>query len=355
MRINKRRTISVILLIVMLTLNFLPLSQAVKSEPHIVTFKMPEGHYYLQSAYIYRPDDSEVYLSELTLVVAHGHVLTEEEVAPFTHHCFDYAIDCHKYCRVTMTGWDINPVGITVTEDMTFTAVMNEDVCNVKVTMSKGEYTTFLPDKKTKYQSIELLVDKGYVLTEDDVERFMQVYCGVPNPGWKPGYVITGFDKDPLGFEVTEDVEFTAIGERLIHISLYIPDKEGVYHCQHGICIDVIEGSALPREELPDIANYVHDPDVVIAYWDVTDEQLAAIYPDNEFGACFNIYGVLFWRGDANMDKKVNTGDAVFILKNVANLVGLADDRLLTADMNNDGEVNTGDATAILTYIVRAA
>ncbi|NLB61999.1 MAG: hypothetical protein GX802_06265 [Clostridiales bacterium] len=322
-----------------------------EGEKLTVTFKMPEGHHYVQVVDDGHQIPYDILVDELTLEVEPGHILTETDVEPFTHHCSDEYTDCHRYCRVTMTGWDTNPVGVEVTQDMTFTAVMNEDVCKVTVTMSQGKYDTewhVIDD----YSSFDILVDKGYVLTEDDVERFETVYSAL-NPGSRPSYTITGFDIEPLGFEVNEDVAFTAIAEKLIYVEFYLPNDEGKYDYLFGCEISVIEGQPVAREELPEIESYVHDESVVVAYWDVTDEQLSAIYPNNEIGrSSFEIYGVLFKRGDANTDGKINTGDAVLVLKNVSNLEPLTENQLLTADMNADGEINTGDATAVLLAIV---
>lgn len=52
--------------------------------------------------------------------------------------------------------------------------------------------------------------------------------------------------------------------------------------------------------------------------------------------------------GDANLDGKVNTGDATTVLKHAAMMIELTGQAYLNADMNGDGNVNTGDATAIL-------
>ena len=54
--------------------------------------------------------------------------------------------------------------------------------------------------------------------------------------------------------------------------------------------------------------------------------------------------------GDANLDGKLNTGDAVTVLKHAANIIALEGEALANADMNGDGKVNTGDAVAILKW-----
>lgn len=52
--------------------------------------------------------------------------------------------------------------------------------------------------------------------------------------------------------------------------------------------------------------------------------------------------------GDCNRDGTVNTGDAVAVLRHIAEIIVLDDVQLQLADFNGDGVVNTGDAVAIL-------
>ena len=56
--------------------------------------------------------------------------------------------------------------------------------------------------------------------------------------------------------------------------------------------------------------------------------------------------------GDVNLDGKVNTGDAVLILRQIAGAVTFTEEQTSLADFNKDGKVNTGDAVAILKYCV---
>ena len=54
--------------------------------------------------------------------------------------------------------------------------------------------------------------------------------------------------------------------------------------------------------------------------------------------------------GDANTDGKVNTADAVYVLRFSANMLTLTEKQLVCADTNKDGKVNTADAALILKY-----
>jgi hypothetical protein len=58
-------------------------------------------------------------------------------------------------------------------------------------------------------------------------------------------------------------------------------------------------------------------------------------------------------RGDANGDMRVNTGDAVFILRELTNNRRANDADMPSMDFNNDGKVNTGDAVAVLVNFAR--
>ena len=65
------------------------------------------------------------------------------------------------------------------------------------------------------------------------------------------------------------------------------------------------------------------------------------------FTARFSVYDM----GDCNLDGKVNTGDAVVVLKYSAEKMQLTDEQKKLADTNHDGSVNTGDAVIILKYV----
>ena len=315
-----------------------------------VTFAMPEGHYYL----VHQDDSHPDHLTRVstqTISIEKGHVLTAEDVAPFTEHCGDEYPDCHRYCRVTMQGWDVEPIGFTVTEDVTFTAVMNEDICKVSVQMSQGSYVTqgYINEE---YSSFDILVDKGYRITQDDVDRFMKVGCML-NPGATDLYEITGFDKDPLNAEITEDTVFIANAEKLIALYFYIPNEIGEYECitKVGLETTVIEGQPIPQAALPDITEYC-DETTAVAYWDITNEQLNAVHPSDPSGFRLNIYGKFIEFGDANCDGKINTADAVKVLRKCADLETLTENEEKAADLMKDGQVNTADAMAILKYCV---
>ena len=54
--------------------------------------------------------------------------------------------------------------------------------------------------------------------------------------------------------------------------------------------------------------------------------------------------------GDVNRDGKVNTADAVFVLKYSAGMISFDNDQLIAANTNKDDKVNTADAVFVLKY-----
>ena len=54
--------------------------------------------------------------------------------------------------------------------------------------------------------------------------------------------------------------------------------------------------------------------------------------------------------GDLNSDGKINTADAVYVLKASAGMIQLDENQLSAGDCNHDGKVNTADAVLILKY-----
>ena len=56
--------------------------------------------------------------------------------------------------------------------------------------------------------------------------------------------------------------------------------------------------------------------------------------------------------GDVNDDGKINTADAVQILRYAAGMMAFDNAQNLSSDCNHDGKVNIGDAVLILRYAV---
>ena len=54
--------------------------------------------------------------------------------------------------------------------------------------------------------------------------------------------------------------------------------------------------------------------------------------------------------GDVNLDGKLNTADAVEVLRYAAGMTTLSDAQMAVADVNADSKVNTADAVRLLQY-----
>ncbi|MEG0664647.1 MAG: LamG-like jellyroll fold domain-containing protein, partial [Clostridia bacterium] len=65
-----------------------------------------------------------------------------------------------------------------------------------------------------------------------------------------------------------------------------------------------------------------------------------------------NIFNNNFIIGDVNKDNKINTLDALFILKHCAKIITLDEEQIALADFSGDGKLNTLDALCILKKIV---
>ena len=329
---------------------------ALAEEPCKVTFKLPNGHYYYVNDGMFTVSKQDY----VTVEFEKGHILTEEDVKPYTYHCCHVGgnyVDPHKSCRVTFKGWDAEPVGTEVTGDMTFNAILNEDVRNITVKMSKGTYTCISDTLRIKtqdgtdaaertYSEFTMPVDRGYIITEDDVKIFSKV----DSLDEFYQYFIYGFDKDPLGVKVDEDVAFTALAKKYCHLRFFLPDDtEWANDDGYSYVIDAdiikAEGESVDISELPDVMTMVNKNKVAHAYWDIGAEQLQNLQDD------IDIKAVFMYRGDANADGVINTADAVRVLKYSAGMCELNETERLACDANIDNKVDTADATEILKHV----
>ena len=63
-------------------------------------------------------------------------------------------------------------------------------------------------------------------------------------------------------------------------------------------------------------------------------------------------YDKKYTLGDVNEDGKIDSGDALLILKSSVHLVDLTDNQRLAANVNKDGAIDSGDALLVLKYSV---
>ena len=57
-------------------------------------------------------------------------------------------------------------------------------------------------------------------------------------------------------------------------------------------------------------------------------------------------------KGDVNYDNKINSADALLILRHAVGLTTLSGNLLISADWNGDGKVNSSDALEVLKFAV---
>jgi hypothetical protein len=172
----------------------------------------------------------------------------------------------------------------------------------------------------------------------DDVIHTASVHRGddveMPAAPEHEGYTFTGWDKN--GNRIMKDTVITA----QYSINFYT------------VTYKDWDGKTLKKQTVAHGADATPPADPVregytFIGWDhdgkniTQDTTISALYVEN------------FLMGDVNSDGKVNTGDAVMLLKHVAGTAKLNEQQLAVADFNGDNKVNTGDATAILLYIVK--
>ena len=82
-----------------------------------------------------------------------------------------------------------------------------------------------------------------------------------------------------------------------------------------------------------------------------TDRQVIWAYVSGGFSK-FGVYEFNFPFGDVNLDRNINVGDAIMVLRHIVGLAKLDSEQLWTADVNGSSNVNVGDAILILRRIV---
>ena len=122
---------------------------------------------------------------------------------------------------------------------------------------------------------------------------------------------------------------------------------------EDGICDNIVvtffdyDGTKLAREEYTDgilkIPQIPEHEGMTFIGW---SEDITSV---NHNMTVFAMYSSIV-PGDVTGDNKVNTGDAVAILKYAAEMISFDETQLKAADVTGDDKVNTGDAVAVLKY-----
>ena len=147
-------------------------------------------------------------------------------------------------------------------------------------------------------------------------------------------------------------------GISLINMGLYIDaalavkttgvgNEDGVAAQVYGQFVPAITLGRPIDEDTLDVVPTFYDEAMLYQYGVAVAVDSICIFTGGE-ATEFKMFEILY--GDANRDGKVNTADAVSILKHAANLSVLGDKAMLNADVNLDDAVDTVDATIILQY-----
>lgn len=195
------------------------------------------------------------------------------------------------------------------------------------VTFKSNTGYLYYPGEELEVGEVQITVESGHILTEEDVPLFLTYEGGWATLlGWSPC--------DPVGVVVDSDLVFETITEQsYFHVCFYDYDGSVIkdyYWVERGTCLE-------PPED-PVREGYLFTGWSDDGYLNVQDNVAA--------------YAEYVLLGDVNTDEVLNTGDAVMILKYIANTESLDNVQLRIGDFNQDGIVNTGDATAILLSIV---
>ena len=107
----------------------------------------------------------------------------------------------------------------------------------------------------------------------------------------------------------------------------------------------VNSGYVLADKDFPQVPEHT---DYIFNGWDYNGDSIVNNIVINAVYKYVEPQTVLI--GDSNLDGKINTADAVFILKYCAGAESLSEEQTISADVTFDGIVNTGDAVYILKY-----
>ncbi len=237
---------------------------------------------------------------------------------------------------VKFEGWDIDPYGYTVTDDITFTARFNNDNtipvrfdAKVLPDIQNSEevpYNCFAPANSSSYI---IMVENGYTLTEADMPQYITE--NPSNVGTNKDTISKGWDESPVGKVVTEPMHFTHSFSRAVCVLLLYPTSAQSPEMHY-----VEYGESLTAPKVPDECEHK-----LFCGWSASFENILPPSP-------YIISAKYHVRGDVNMDDALNTGDAALVLRKSVGLTELNEYESRLADINSDGSINAGDAVAIL-------
>lgn len=137
----------------------------------------------------------------------------------------------------------------------------------------------------------------------------------------------------------------TAVADCPLNVTVSNNVATITYDAQNGSGVDMRNGVAVLTMKKSGASQSITSAPEAIA----TKDANGALSPITQPNVTDDPYGG-YALGDVNGDGKINTRDAVMILKYSARLIGLDETQQMRADTNGDGKINTRDVVLVLKY-----
>lgn len=137
----------------------------------------------------------------------------------------------------------------------------------------------------------------------------------------------------------------TAVADCPLNVTVSNNVATITYDAQNGSGVDMRSGVAVLTMKKSGASQSITSAPKAIA----TKDANGALSPITKPTVTDDPYGG-YALGDVNGDGKINTRDAVMILKYSARLIGLDETQQMRADTNGDGKINTRDVVLVLKY-----
>ena len=137
----------------------------------------------------------------------------------------------------------------------------------------------------------------------------------------------------------------TAVADCPLNVTVSNNVATITYDAQNGSGVDMRNGVAVLTMKKSGASQSITSAPEAIA----TKDANGALSPITKPTVTDDPYGG-YALGDVNGDGKINTRDAVMILKYSARLIGLDETQQMRADTNGDGKINTRDVVLVLKY-----
>lgn len=139
--------------------------------------------------------------------------------------------------------------------------------------------------------------------------------------------------------------DITAVTDCPLNVTVNNNVATITYNALNGSGMDMTQGVAvLTMTKSGDSQGIASDPKSI-----ASKDANGALSPITQPTVTDDPYGG-YELGDVNGDGKINTRDAVMILKYSARLIGLDETQQMRADTNGDGKINTRDVVLVLKY-----